>query len=215
MNIITIFTRIVAQGYYYFLPKNEDKALQIVLHCDIIWGCATIKFYTHMHTTILNITFLLSINGNSYNSFNCLQLCNMWESYTQSYMNAQYRWALRSNHSIFVVVVIMAEYIVWHILKAITYHHLLLKICTCSTIRGCTTIKINHENKLICTRIVTHCATIWICTTNQVNTVTIISNIGMKLILSFKMLATGLKVVYLLIPMTCTENYKIYSKNVL
>jgi len=26
--------------------------LQIVLHCNIIQGCTTIKFYTHVHTTI-------------------------------------------------------------------------------------------------------------------------------------------------------------------
>jgi len=45
----------------------------------------------------------------------------------------------------------MTEYIVGHILKAITYHHLLLKIFTCGTIQGCTTIKINYKNKVICT----------------------------------------------------------------
>jgi len=65
----------------------------------------------------------------------------------------------------------MTEYIVGHVLKVITYHHLLLKICTCSTIRGRATIKINHENKFIYTQIVTHWATIRICATNQVNTV--------------------------------------------
>jgi len=52
------------------------------------------------------------------------------------------------DHDAFVVVVIMTEYIVKHVLKIITYHHLLLKICTCCIIRGCATIKINHENKL-------------------------------------------------------------------
>ena len=67
----------------------------------------------------------------------------------------------------------MTEHIVGHILKAITYYHLLLKICTCGTIRGCATIKINYENKVICTRIVTHWATIRICATNRVNTVCI------------------------------------------
>jgi len=75
------------------------------------------------------------------------------------------------NHDTFAVVVIMIEYIVGHVLKAITYHHLLLKICTCDTIRGCATIKINHENKVICTWIVMHWATIRICTTNWVNMV--------------------------------------------
>jgi len=75
------------------------------------------------------------------------------------------------NHDTFAVVVIMTEYIVGHILKAITYHHLLLKICTCDTIWGCATIKINHENKVISTRIVTYWATIRICATNWVNTV--------------------------------------------
>jgi len=75
------------------------------------------------------------------------------------------------NHDTFVVVVIMTEYIVWYILKAITYHHLLLIICTCGTIWGCTTIKINHKNKVICTWIVMHCATIQIYTTNRVNMV--------------------------------------------
>jgi len=65
----------------------------------------------------------------------------------------------------------MTEYIVGHILKAIAYYHLLLKICTCGTIQGCATIKINHKNEVICTRIVTHCATIRICATNRVNTV--------------------------------------------
>jgi len=75
------------------------------------------------------------------------------------------------DHDTFAVVVIMTKHIVGHILKTITYHHLLLKICTCSTIRGCATIKINCENKVICTRIVTHWATIQICATNRVNTV--------------------------------------------
>ena len=49
----------------------------------------------------------------------------------------------------------MTEYIVGHVLT-ITYHHLLLKICTCGTIRGCATIKINYENKVICIRIVVY-----------------------------------------------------------
>jgi len=75
------------------------------------------------------------------------------------------------NHDTFVVVVNMTEYIVGHVLKAITYHHLLLKICTCSTIRGYATIKINHKNKVICTWIVMYCTTIRICATNWVNTV--------------------------------------------
>jgi len=75
------------------------------------------------------------------------------------------------NHDTFATVVIMTEYIVGHVLKAITYHHLLLKICTYGTIQGCATIKINHENKVICILIVTHWATIRICATNRVNTV--------------------------------------------
>jgi len=53
------------------------------------------------------------------------------------------------DHDTFAVVVIMTEYIVGHVLKAITYHHLLLKISMCGTIWGCATIKINHENKVI------------------------------------------------------------------
>jgi len=77
----------------------------------------------------------------------------------------------RDNHNTFVVVVIMTEYIAGHVLKAITYHHFLLKTCTCGTIRGCATIKINHENKVFCTRIVTHWAIIRICATNWVNMV--------------------------------------------
>jgi len=76
----------------------------------------------------------------------------------------------------------MTEYIVGHILKAITYHHLLVKIYTYSTIRGYATIKINHGNKVICTPTVMHWATIRICATNQVNTVssnlvTMLSNV--------------------------------------
>jgi len=51
-QIATVFIRIVAQGYYYFLTQNKDKTIQIVPHCNIIRGCATIKFYTHVHTTI-------------------------------------------------------------------------------------------------------------------------------------------------------------------
>jgi len=82
--------RITTQGYY-FLPINKDKTLQIVLHCDIIRGCATIKFYTHMHTKYY---LLLMINDNSYNSFSCLQLSNTWGSYIQGYMDIWYRWAI-------------------------------------------------------------------------------------------------------------------------
>jgi len=48
------------------------------------------------------------------------------------------------DHDTFVVVVIMTKHIVGHILKAIIYHHLLPKICTCGTIQGCATIKINY-----------------------------------------------------------------------
>jgi len=53
-----------------------------------------------------------------------------------------------NNHDTFTVVVIMTEYIFGNVLKAITCHHLLLKICTCGTIRGCATIKINHKIRL-------------------------------------------------------------------
>jgi len=76
------------RGTIIFLSKNKDKILQIVSHCGIIRGCATIKFYTHVHTTtyIFNITFLLTINDSSYNSFNCLQLSNTWESYKAIWM---------------------------------------------------------------------------------------------------------------------------------
>jgi len=77
----------------------------------------------------------------------------------------------RDDHDTFAVVVFMTEHIVGHILKVVTYHHLLLKICTCGIIQGCATIKINYENKVICTQIVTHWATIRICATNWVNTV--------------------------------------------
>jgi len=88
----------------------------------------------------------------------------------------------RDDHDTFAVVVIMTEYIVGHILKAITYHHLLLKICTCGTIQGYTTIKINHKNKVICTRIVTHWTTIRICTINRVNMVLVfMSSYGIDL----------------------------------
>jgi len=75
------------------------------------------------------------------------------------------------DHDTFAVVVIMTEHIVGHVLKVITYHHLLLKICTCGTIWGCATIKINYKNKVICTQIVMHWATIRICVINQVNMV--------------------------------------------
>ena len=75
------------------------------------------------------------------------------------------------DHDTFAVVVIMTEHIAGHVLKVETYYHLLLKICTCGTIRGCATIKINYENKVICTRIIMHWATIRICTTNRVNAV--------------------------------------------
>jgi len=89
------------------------------------------------------------------------------------------------NHDTFAVVVIMTEYIVGHILKAITYHQLLLKICTCGTIQGCTTIKIIHENKVICTRVVMYCTTIRICAINWVNTV-ITKGVGGGLRLTFR-----------------------------
>jgi len=36
------------RGTIIFLPKNKDKTFQIVPYCDIIRGCATIKFYTHV-----------------------------------------------------------------------------------------------------------------------------------------------------------------------
>jgi len=49
----TVFTQIVAEGYYYFFTQNKDKALQLVPHCDIIQGSTTIKFYTHVRTSLV------------------------------------------------------------------------------------------------------------------------------------------------------------------
>jgi len=161
----------VAQGYYYFLPKNKDKTLQIVSHCNIIRGCATINitltyillyikyylFYWRLMTTatILSIAFnFVACEDHTYKAIWTLDIGGHLEL-----------WAN------FAIVVIMTEYIVGYVLKAITYHHLLLKISTCGTIRGYATIKINHKNKVICTRIVMHWATIRICTTTRVNMV--------------------------------------------
>jgi len=62
----------------------------------------------------------------------------------------------------------------WACFESYNLPSLLLKICTCSTIWGCATIKINHENKVICTHIVMHWAIIWICATNWVSMVAII-----------------------------------------
>jgi len=137
-----------------------------VSHCDIIQGCITIKFYTHVHATIyltlpfywqlmttatiLSIVFnFVTCGDHTYKDISMLDIGGHSELWVKD----------GDDHDTFVVVVIMTEYIVGHILKAITYHHLLLKIYTCGTIRGCATIKINHENKVICTWIVMHCAT--------------------------------------------------------
>jgi len=149
-----------------------------VPHCDIIWGCTNIKFYTHVHTTIywilpfywqlmtpatiLSIVFNFVAHGDhTYKAIWTLDIGGHLEFW------------VKDDHDTFAVVVVMTEHIVGHILKAITYHHLLLKICTCSTIQGCTTIKINYKNKVIFTQIVMHCTTIQICATNWVNMVCI------------------------------------------
>jgi len=154
----TVLTQIVAQGHYYFYPKNKDKTLQIVPQCDIIWGCTTIKFYTHMHTTsyilnkilpfywqlmttatILSVVFNFIIHGD--HTYKAIWMLNMG--------GHSVLWVEDGDdHDTFVVVVIMTEYIVGHVLKAITYHHLLLKICTCGTIWGCTTIKLITKIRL-------------------------------------------------------------------
>jgi len=153
-----------------------------VLHCNIIRGCTTIKFYTCVHTTIyltlpfywrlMTIATILSIVFNfvthgdyTYKAMWTLNIGGHTELWVK----------VGDNHNTFAVVVNMSvnmtEYIVGHVLKAITYYHLLLKICTCDTIWGWATIKINHKNEVICIRIVMHCATIRICATNWVNTV--------------------------------------------
>jgi len=110
--------------------------------------------------TILSIVFnFLACGDHTYNAIQMLYIGGHSELWVKD----------GDNHDTIAVLIIMTEHIVEHVLKAITYHHLLLKICTCGTIRGCATIKINHKNKVICTWIVTHCTTIWICATNQVN----------------------------------------------
>jgi len=133
-----------------------------VPHCDIIRGCTTIKFHYHMHTTIyqtlpfywqlMTTAIILSI---VFNFVTCGEHTYkaIWTLDIGGHSELQVKDG--DNHNTFVVVIIMTEYIVGHILKAITYHHLLLKTCTCGTIWGCAAIKINHENKVICTRIVT------------------------------------------------------------
>jgi len=119
-----------------------------------------IKYYLFI-ATILSIVFNFVAHGNhTYKAIWTLDIGGYLELWVKD----------GDNHYTFAVVD-MTEYIVEHVLKAITYHHLLLKICTCGTIRGCATIKINHKNKVICTWIVTHCVTIRICATNRINTV--------------------------------------------
>jgi len=157
-----------------------------VLHCDIIRGCATIKsftltcillyyltlpFYWQLMTTatILSIVFnFLTRGDHTYKAIWTLNIDRHSELWVKD----------GNDHDTFAVVVNMTEYIVGHILKAIIYYHLLLKICTCGTIRGCTTIKINHENMVICTWIVTYYTTIRIYATNQVNTVHSVKHTG-------------------------------------
>jgi len=52
------------------------------------------------------------------------------------------------NHNTFVVVVIMTEYIIGHILKAITYHHLLLKIVHAALFEGVLQLKLITKIRL-------------------------------------------------------------------
>jgi len=124
-----------------------------------------------MHTTIRIIKYYVPfqwwlMKTAKCNSFSFLQLCNKYMGIIHTYKaiwmhdisghalrNVRWRWR-RSWY--FVAVVIMTEYIVGHVSKAITYHHLRsysYKTYTCSTIQGCATIKINHENKVICIQI--------------------------------------------------------------
>jgi len=124
-------------------------------HCDIIQGCATIKFYTDVHTTICQILpfyWWLMATATILSTVSNFVTCGdhtykvIW---TLDIGGHSEMWVKDGDdHNTFVVVVIMTEYIAGHVLKAIICHHLLLTICTCSTIQGCATIKINHENKL-------------------------------------------------------------------
>jgi len=52
------------------------------------------------------------------------------------------------NHDTFVVVVIMTEYIVGHILEAITYHHLLLKFVHAALFEGALQLKLIMKIRL-------------------------------------------------------------------
>jgi len=113
--------------------------------------------------TILLIVFNFVTRGDhTYKAIWTLDICGHSELWVKD----------GYNHDTFVVVVIMTVYS-WACFESYNLpYHLLQKICTCSTIWGCATIKIIHKNKIICTRIVTHCATFQICATNRVNTVT-------------------------------------------
>jgi len=120
----------------FFYTKARIKPFKyVILHCDIIQGCSTIKFYTHMHTTIIIITFLLAINDKICNSFSCLQLCNTWVIHTRLHIRTldigrQLELWIEDGDDCdtFAVVVIMTEHIdiVGHALKVITFYHLLL-----------------------------------------------------------------------------------------
>jgi len=104
------------RGTIIFLPKNKDKNLQIVLHYDIIQGCTTIKYYTHVHTTIyqtlplywrlmttatiLPIVFNFVTHGDhTYRAIWTFDIGGHLESWVKD----------GDNHSTFVVVVIMTE----------------------------------------------------------------------------------------------------------
>jgi len=49
------------------------------------------------------------------------------------------------NHDTFVVVVIMTEYIGGHVLKTITYHHLLLNFVQAALFKGALKLKLHMK----------------------------------------------------------------------
>jgi len=112
--------------------------------CGAYYYILSITFFWRLMTTapILSIVFNFVARGDhTYKAIWMLNIGGHLELWAKD----------GSDHDTFAVVIIMTEYIVGYVLKAITYHHLLLKISRCGTIQGCATIKINHENKVICT----------------------------------------------------------------
>ena len=168
--IITVFTRVLPQEYYYFFAK-KSRIKPFRYYCTVLLFEGVLLFILTCHYKLLyniNIhsTLLLTFQCKSFVYLGNYSSSMPWSRGTQLVYYIIYGISIVSWPSKFTRTISYLDRDGYKYFRYENTSDKCLRKIWCSTIQGCGKIKIISKNK---DRIVPQCGTIWGCGTNRVN----------------------------------------------